>query len=177
MLITRILIFLCYFQFKIENFFYLFFIKMSLLTFCMWPLKTQDRPWPHSLSLFGIFHHHTHRTRHTLHCTTMPFSSVPARLTLLTLFSATTFYFFYKSRRLRNLKLLTLNSSSPNPKLNYVLLHKKVFSISLIKCVWYNELGISTIIWKLTIDVAVLTRAWATSLRCLIIHLKVKWLW
>ena len=45
----------------------------------------------------------------------MPFSSVPARLTLLALFSATTFYFFYKSRRLRNLKQLTLNSQNPNP--------------------------------------------------------------
>ncbi|KAK4276589.1 hypothetical protein QN277_014719 [Acacia crassicarpa] len=35
----------------------------------------------------------------------MPLSSVPARLTLLALFSATTFYCLYKSRRLRHLKL------------------------------------------------------------------------
>lgn len=42
------------------------------------------------------------------------FSSVSARLTLLAIFSATTFYCLYKSRRLRNLKLkLSLN---PNPK-------------------------------------------------------------
>ncbi|KAJ1388410.1 tRNA wybutosine-synthesis [Sesbania bispinosa] len=39
-------------------------------------------------------------------------SSLPARLTLLALFSATTFYCLYKSRRLRHLKL----SLSPNPK-------------------------------------------------------------
>lgn len=39
-------------------------------------------------------------------------SSVPARLTLLALFSATTFYCLYKSRRLRYLKL----SLNPNPK-------------------------------------------------------------
>lgn len=41
-------------------------------------------------------------------------SSVPARLTLLALFSATTFYFLYKSRRLRHLKLKL--SPNPNPK-------------------------------------------------------------
>ncbi|RYR63958.1 hypothetical protein Ahy_A03g010132 isoform B [Arachis hypogaea] len=37
-------------------------------------------------------------------------SSFPARVTLLALFSATTFYFLYKSRRLRHLKTLTLSS-------------------------------------------------------------------
>ncbi|ONI32680.1 hypothetical protein PRUPE_1G379500 [Prunus persica] len=41
----------------------------------------------------------------------MSLSSVPARLTLLALLSATTFYCFYKSRRLKQLKL----SLNPNP--------------------------------------------------------------
>ncbi|KAF7829677.1 S-adenosyl-L-methionine-dependent tRNA 4-demethylwyosine synthase [Senna tora] len=43
----------------------------------------------------------------------MPLSSVPARLTLLALFSVTTFYCLYKSRRLRHLKL----SLYPKPSL------------------------------------------------------------
>ncbi|KAE9600094.1 hypothetical protein Lal_00045934 [Lupinus albus] len=45
------------------------------------------------------------------------FSSIHARLTLLALFSATTFYCFYKSRRLRNLKFSLSNRfSNANPK-------------------------------------------------------------
>ncbi|XP_058725296.1 S-adenosyl-L-methionine-dependent tRNA 4-demethylwyosine synthase [Vicia villosa] len=53
----------------------------------------------------------------------MSFSSVHAHLTLLALLSATTFYCFYKSRRLRNLKLttLTLNPNpNPNPKILFL---------------------------------------------------------
>ncbi|CAN0922038.1 S-adenosyl-L-methionine-dependent tRNA 4-demethylwyosine synthase [Linum grandiflorum] len=42
----------------------------------------------------------------------MSFSSTPSRLTLLALLSATTIYCFYKSRRLRLLKLSSLNPSS-----------------------------------------------------------------
>ncbi|XP_062097147.1 S-adenosyl-L-methionine-dependent tRNA 4-demethylwyosine synthase-like [Humulus lupulus] len=42
----------------------------------------------------------------------MSLSSVPARLTLLALLSATTFYCFYKSRRLKSLRF----SLNPNPK-------------------------------------------------------------
>ncbi|KAH1120054.1 hypothetical protein AAZX31_17G237100 [Glycine max] len=42
-------------------------------------------------------------------------SSVPARLTLLALFSATTFYCLYKSRRLRHLKLSLNPNPNPNP--------------------------------------------------------------
>ncbi|WJX15773.1 S-adenosyl-L-methionine-dependent tRNA 4-demethylwyosine synthase [Trifolium repens] len=48
----------------------------------------------------------------------MPFSSVSSRLTLLALFSATTFYCIYKSRRLRNLKLTLSLNPNPNTKLN-----------------------------------------------------------
>jgi tRNA wybutosine-synthesizing protein 1 len=48
----------------------------------------------------------------------MPFSSVSSRLTLLALFSATTFYYIYKSRRLRNLKLTLSLNPNPNTKLN-----------------------------------------------------------
>ena len=44
----------------------------------------------------------------------MSLSSVPARLTLLALLSASTFYCLYKSRRLRHLKL----SLNPNPNLS-----------------------------------------------------------
>ncbi|XP_061358074.1 S-adenosyl-L-methionine-dependent tRNA 4-demethylwyosine synthase isoform X2 [Gastrolobium bilobum] len=46
----------------------------------------------------------------------MSLSSVPARLTLLALFSATTFYCIYKSRRLRLLKLSLHPKPNPNPK-------------------------------------------------------------
>ncbi|XP_027331417.1 S-adenosyl-L-methionine-dependent tRNA 4-demethylwyosine synthase [Abrus precatorius] len=48
----------------------------------------------------------------------MSLSSVPARLTLLALFSATTFYCIYKSRRLRHLKfsLYPNTNTKPNPK-------------------------------------------------------------
>ncbi|XP_020206829.1 S-adenosyl-L-methionine-dependent tRNA 4-demethylwyosine synthase [Cajanus cajan] len=42
-------------------------------------------------------------------------SSVPARLTLLALFSATTFYCLYKSRRLRLLKHKLYPNPNPNP--------------------------------------------------------------
>ncbi|XP_045791656.1 S-adenosyl-L-methionine-dependent tRNA 4-demethylwyosine synthase [Trifolium pratense] len=58
----------------------------------------------------------------------MPLSSVSTRLTLLALFSATTFYCIYKSRRLRNLKLnLSLN---PNPNTNTKLNLPKILFIS-----------------------------------------------
>ncbi|CAL5205912.1 unnamed protein product [Lathyrus oleraceus] len=53
----------------------------------------------------------------------MSLSSVHARLTLLALLSATTFYCFYKSRRLRNLKLTTLSlnpNPNPNPKILFL---------------------------------------------------------
>lgn len=51
----------------------------------------------------------------------MAFSSVHAHLTLLALLSATTFYCFYKSRRLRNLKLTTLTlNPNPNPKILFL---------------------------------------------------------
>ncbi|RDX95102.1 S-adenosyl-L-methionine-dependent tRNA 4-demethylwyosine synthase, partial [Mucuna pruriens] len=43
---------------------------------------------------------------------------VPARLTLLALFSATTFYCLYKSRRLRHLKLSLYPNHNPNPNPN-----------------------------------------------------------
>ncbi|XP_057424172.1 S-adenosyl-L-methionine-dependent tRNA 4-demethylwyosine synthase [Lotus japonicus] len=47
-------------------------------------------------------------------------SSLPARLTLVALFSATTFYCLYKSRRLRHLKL-SLSSSNPKPSIPKIL--------------------------------------------------------
>ncbi|CAI0436235.1 unnamed protein product [Linum tenue] len=46
----------------------------------------------------------------------MSFSSTPARLTLLALLSATTVYCFYRSRRLKLLKLST--NPNPNPRSN-----------------------------------------------------------
>ncbi|KAK9269807.1 hypothetical protein L1049_025380 [Liquidambar formosana] len=55
----------------------------------------------------------------------MSFSSVPARLTLLALLSATTFYCFYKSRRLKTLKL-----RSQNPNTSFSSCKGKLFFIS-----------------------------------------------
>ncbi|KAG7941694.1 hypothetical protein I3843_16G057500 [Carya illinoinensis] len=58
----------------------------------------------------------------------MSLSSVPARLTLLALLSASTFYCFYKSRRLRQLKF----SLNPIPNTNPNLSHSKakIFFVS-----------------------------------------------
>ncbi|KAE8100229.1 hypothetical protein FH972_018151 [Carpinus fangiana] len=64
------------------------------------------------------------RTRPEKEIFTMSFSSVPARLTLLALLSASTFYCFYKSRRLRRLKL----SLNPNP--NPSISKPKLFFVS-----------------------------------------------
>ncbi|KAG2663969.1 hypothetical protein I3760_16G057500 [Carya illinoinensis] len=58
----------------------------------------------------------------------MSLSSVPARLTLLALLSASTFYCFYKSRRLRQLKF-SLNPI-PNTYSNLSLSKAKIFFVS-----------------------------------------------
>ncbi|XP_059634575.1 S-adenosyl-L-methionine-dependent tRNA 4-demethylwyosine synthase [Cornus florida] len=54
-------------------------------------------------------------------------ASVPARLTLLALLSATTFYCFYKSRRL---KLSSISNPNPNPNPNLTPRRAKLFFVS-----------------------------------------------